>query len=517
MPGAWHAAHAVCERRLAREVGVRALRWRTSGPCGARRLALWLAIAGVCGAPATAAQRRPDPRPARIDALLRAYAALDQLSGAVLVAERGTILFRGAFGFSDREFQVPAAPEHRFLIGSLTKAFTAVLTLQEVARGRLALDTPAVRYWREFPDPSGSAITIRHLLTHRSGLKHWGAVEGFLDGRARLRHDQADLVALYAARGLSFPPGTDEDYSSIGYIVLGLVLEKVTGKPFATLLHDRVLAPLGMRSSSLDDRATIVPGRASPYRYNFLKADYENAEYRDPSTTWSTGGILSTVDDLLRWDQALSTGTLLPDSLRALVFDRKEGEASYGWRIRDVAPGVRAFWHVGLETGFRSQIVRVPSRGQTVIVLGNTRDLDTDGISRRILTVLAGGTPEMPKRSLTKAILAAAATGGGDSAAARFKAILREPAAYDTTHTQALIAAIELRSDKACDRAAPIYEAWLAAYPESRFRATALVGAADCRLLLGDPELARAHVERLTQLEPNNASLADLRRRLPNR
>jgi hypothetical protein len=122
----------------------------------------------------------------------------------------------------------------------------------------------------------------------------------------------------------------------------------------------------------------------------------------------------------------------------------------------------------------------------------------------------------MPKRSLTKAILAAAAAGGGDSAAARFKALLRQSEAYDTTHTQALIAAIELRSDKACDRAAPIYEAWLQAYPESRFRATALVGAADCRLLLGDVELARAYVERLAQLEPSNASLTDLRRRLPN-
>jgi CubicO group peptidase (beta-lactamase class C family) len=478
------------------------------------RVVPWIVLMSATVARAASTQQRRDPRPARIAAVLRAYAALEQLSGAVLVAERGSILFRGGFGFSDRELRVPVAPEHRFLIGSLTKAFTATLLLQEVARGRIALDTPVVRYWPEFPDPSGGAITIRHLLTHRSGLKHWGAVEGFLDSQARLRQDPAAVVKLYASKGLSFAPGADEDYSSIGYMALGVVLETVNGKPYATLLNERVFSPIGMRSSSLDDRITILPGRAKPYRYSFIRADYENAEYRDPSTTWSTGGILSTVDDLLRWDQALNTSALLPDSLRSLMFDRREGDAWYGWRIRDVAPGVRAFWHVGLETGFRSQIVRVPSRGQTVIVLGNLRDLDTDGISRRILAILDGGQPETPKRSVMKAVLRAAAAGGGDSAATEFNAIRLQPASYDTTHTHALIAAIELRSDKACDRAAPIYEAWLNAYPDSRHRATALVGAADCRLLLGDRQRARLHVERLAVIEPDNADLAQLRRRL---
>jgi hypothetical protein len=172
---------------------------------------------------------------------------------------------------------------------------------------------------------------------------------------------------------------------------------------------------------------------------------------------------------------------------------------------------------VGLESGFRSQIVRVPAPGQTIIILGNRRDLDTDGICQKILKILEGGTPEMPKRSLMKAILEAAATGGGDAAVSKLRAILREPRGYDTTDTQALIAAIELRSDGACDRAAPIYEAWLQTYPTSRYQATGLVGAADCRLLLGDRERARAHIEWLSQIEPNNASLADLRRRLENR
>ncbi len=366
----------------------------------------------ACSIASTAAAQRPDARVARLNALMDAYASLGDISGVVLVAERGRVLMRRGVGYCDREFNVAARPEHRFVIGSITKGFTAVLTLQQVARGRIALDTPVVRYWPEFPDPSNGVITIRLLLTHRSGLKHWGAVQGFLDGAARMPQSQADVISLYAAKGLTFAPGTREDYSSIGYLVLGVVLERVTGTPFGTLLQKEIFEPLRMTSSSLDDATTILPGRARPYRYNFLTAAYDNAEQRHPSTTWSTGGVLTTVDDLLRWGEAVTGSTLLPDSLRALIFDRTEGDAWYGWRIDTLPGGARSFWHVGLETGFRSQLVRVPSRGQTIVVLGNVRDLDSDGISQRILTVLAGGSADLPKRSIAKAIYRAAATAG---------------------------------------------------------------------------------------------------------
>ncbi len=468
----------------------------------------------TCSIASTAAAQRPDARVARLNALAEAYASHGDISGVVLVAERGRVLMRRGLGYSDREFNVAARPEHRFVIGSITKGFTAVLALRQAARGRIALDTPVVRYWPEFPDPSNGVITIRHLLTHRSGLKHWGAVQGFLDGAARMPQSQADVISLYAAKGLTFAPGTREDYSSIGYMVLGVVLEKVSGIPFGTLLQKEIFEPLRMTSSSLDDAVSILPGRARPYRYNFLNAAYDNAEQRDPSTTWSTGGILTTVDDLLHWSEAVTGNTLLPDSLRALIFDRTEGDAWYGWRVDTLPGGARSFWHVGLETGFRSQLVRIPSRGQTIVVLGNVRDLDTEAISQRILKILAGGAADLPKRSIAKAIYRAAATAGGDSAAALFRALVRRPQEYDTAYAQALIAAIELRSDAACDRAAPVYESWLEVYPEGRGRLTALVGAADCRLKLGHDERARVLIDRLAQLDPANANLVDLRRRL---
>ncbi|MGH7712148.1 MAG: serine hydrolase domain-containing protein, partial [Gemmatimonadaceae bacterium] len=117
----------------------------------------------------SAPAQRQDARIPKLDALMDAYASLGEISGAVLVAERGRVLLRRGIGLSDREFNVSLRAEHRFGIGSITKGFTAVLVLRHAARGRIALDTPVVRYWPDFPDPSRGGITIRHLLTHRSG------------------------------------------------------------------------------------------------------------------------------------------------------------------------------------------------------------------------------------------------------------------------------------------------------------------------------------------------------------
>jgi CubicO group peptidase (beta-lactamase class C family) len=280
------------------------------------RALLWLALT-IPFFPATGQS------PARLDAIVRVQRD-SGFSGVALVARGDSVIFEKSYS---QPTSKPVTLSTKFNIASMTKAFTATLVLQQAARGRINLDSPAIRYWPEFPDPSKGGITIRHLLTHRSGLKHWGAVSGFLEGPARLTQRPSDVVALYAAKGLSFPPGAQEDYSSLGYVALGIILEKITGESYASLLEREILKPLGMTSTSLDDGASILPGRTRPYRYNFLKARYDNAEYRDPSTSFSAGGIVATADDLLRWSEALSTNRLLSDSLRALIFDRVEGDA----------------------------------------------------------------------------------------------------------------------------------------------------------------------------------------------
>lgn len=479
-----------------------------------RWIVLALALSGV-HASRLDAQSPAATAASRIGELLGQYAHLGQLSGAVLVAEGGRVVYRGAFDHADRELDVAMQPTHRFLIGSNTKAFTAMVVLQEVAAGRIALDSAVRTYWPEFPDPSGGLITVRQLLAHRSGLRHYGAIDGFLENDARLVQDRVDVIRRFAAEGLTFPPGGGEGYSSIGYLTLGVMLETLTDSSLADLYLAHIFAPLGMTSSSLDDGTTVVPGRVRAYRYSFLDAEYQNAEYRDPSTTWSTGGILTTVNDLRRWGEALLANRLLPDSLMALLWDPAEGAAAYGWR-RDVSDtSAIAFYHEGLVTGYRSEITLVPSRGQVIVVLGNLRDMDVQAIIAGIRMVLAGEKPVQPRLSLMKEVLRASARGGGQMGARRFREILEAGGAgYDTTTTEGLLAAIELRNGDACGRAAPIFDAWIARYPGSPYVGQALADAADCWLRADEPSRAAPHIGRLEALKPGDAAVAALRRRL---
>lgn len=463
-------------------------------------------------------QSGDDARVARIDLLMQAYSDLGQFSGVVLVAEAGRVLYRAGLGLANRELGVDASPDSRFVIGSMTKAFTALLVLQQVHEGRLLLDAPVSDYWPEFPDPSGGQITVRHLLGHRSGLRHWGAVDGFLLREARLSYEPEEILRMYAAEGLRFDPGTDEAYSSLGYFALGILLEKVTDASYETLLREKVFKPLDMGASALDDYATILPGRVQPYRYNFLEARYDNAEYRDPSTTYSTGGIVTTADDLLKWDQALYGNRLLPDSLRDLLFDPAQGEAAFGWRkiVPDSnAAGEMALWHGGLVTGYRSQITRLPGSRRTIILLSNLRDADVSAISAAIGDLLNGGELELPKRSLMKEVLRVTAERGADAAILRFDEILANATdEYDTGSTELLIAAIELRSDDACDRATPLYEHWIYTYTGSAYESLAIRHAADCSLRIGERELAAVLIDRLAERDADDESLAGLRARL---
>ncbi len=425
-------------------------------------------------------------RASKIRELLDSYSKLEQFSGAILVAERGKVIYRGGHGSANRELNVLATPENRFIIGSATKAFTSVLVMQAVEAGKLDLDKPVQDYWPEFKDPSGGKITIRHLLAHRSGLKHWNGIEGFLTGRSRLEYEAEELANKFASTGLEFSPGEQFGYSSPGYYVLGIVLTKIWNKEFAELLNENIFKPLKMDSSVLHDYTTICPGRAAAYRYNFVRARYDNAEFRDPSTMFSTGGILTTVDDLLKWDQALIGEQLYSANSRNIIFDPSNSRQAFGWHHGlPSRVGQNIVWHGGLVTGYRSQITRCLDSHRTVILLGNLRDIDTHEITSGILDILDGEDPVPPRSSLMKAVLEVVAEKSAAMAVERFDAIRKSNASiFNTAPTELLRAAMELKSDKEIANAAVLYEHWLKTYPSSPYREMAERDLAECKRLL---------------------------------
>lgn len=449
------------------------------------------------------------------DTLINSFVADEQFAGVVLVADETGPLFTQAYGFADRELGVPMQTEHAFIIGSMTKAFTAALVLQLVDEGLIDLSAPVTKYWPEFPDPSSNAITIDHLLTHRSGLEHWGGVSDFLNQQARMSWKPEDIVTLYTAQGLRFEPGAENAYSSIGYMTLGIVLEKVTGTAYGALLKARIFDPLHMYSTQLDDQVHIIQGRVKAYRYNFLEARYDNAEYRDASTTWATGGILTTAQDLFLWAEALhgSAPKIISPAMRERMFDESKGRQAYGWDVQ-VSDAGKTVMHGGLVTGYRSQITLDLDNHQTYIALGNLRDGNVSNVIAALPPVLDGEPGTLARRSLMKEMLRISATQGSDAAIARFDAIMQEEdSQFDTGQTQLIRAALELRSDEACDRAAPLYISWIKAFPQSPYLSTGLSGGADCLLKIGEKQAARELIIRLKSVNPEDRMLQDLEAR----
>jgi D-alanyl-D-alanine carboxypeptidase len=309
----------------------------------------------------------------RAAALVQSYAEADRFSGAVLVAKDGVPVFRRAFGLANREWDIPNTPETRFRTGSIGKQFAAAAILLLADRGILGLDDPVSRHYAAAP-PAWSGITLRHLLSMRSGIPNFTRLPGFFAGPAKREHTLDQLIQLFRDAPLRFEPGTRHEYSNSNYVLIGAVVEAVGRKPYDRFLQDEIFAPLGMRRSAYDDNSTIVAERAAGYR----RADGQwlNAAHISMSVVRAAGALLTTVDDMLVWDRALYTeGFLRAESLRAMFTDYGDGYG-LGWMAPGWQGGVIQA-HSGNVNGFATTICRYTNERLTVVVLANIENAPT--------------------------------------------------------------------------------------------------------------------------------------------
>ncbi len=265
----------------------------------------------------------------RVEAYLKPFVETGNLTGTVLVARKGRVLFRHSYGMANYELRVQNSPETRFHIASVSKAFTAAAILQLQEQGRLSVADPLSRFVPDFPN--GDRITLDNLLTHTSGIPDINDLSDY-DTFARSPHTIAQLVAKFANLPLEFQPGSSYQYSNSNYNLLALVLEKVTGESYGGYLRKHIFDPLGMQDSGHDgDALQLIPLAASGYEPAGI-TDYENAPYLDWSTKTGNGSLYSTVDDLYRFDRALNTDALLKASTRQKYFVEGPGNR-YGWYI----------------------------------------------------------------------------------------------------------------------------------------------------------------------------------------
>ena len=458
-----------------------------------------LVWAASCVGPAMAEDRAALNH--RLDAAMTEYAMLDQFAGVALIADRGGVLLHAGYGLANRELGVAVEPGHRFVIGSMSKSFTAALAVLMAEDGLIDLDAPVRDYWTGFEDPSDGAITVRHLLTHRSGLHHWGVVDGFVETEALRAWSPRELVNRFAAEGLRFTPGEAVDYSSPGYMLVAIVLEEAGRAPFHALLADRIFRPLGL-SGVIADSTRIIPDRVADYRFNFLDAVYENAEERHPSTQFGTGDLVVTARDLHIWGLAMSGARpdVLTPAILEVLTDPAAGRQAFGWHVAAASDGAEdaVLWHGGLVAGYRSQITINRSTGHIVVLLGNLRNIDASRITEGLFALLTGEIESPVRRDLMREILTVSAAEGGPASAAHAARVLDEdPEAYYPDPAGWLLAAVELRSDGACGRALPVYRLWLDRHPDHGLSAAATTHAVDCALRIGATDMASALIDRL--------------------
>ena len=337
-----------------------------------------------------------DDRGTAIHSLMRAYEAKGLFSGQVLAAEGGEIVYQGAFGLADREWEVPNTMETLFRIASLTKAFTATLVLQLVEEGKVRLDGTIADYLPYYTGPAADRITVEQLLTHRSGIVGEWAVED-LDQIERHLWSKEDLLAHIAGYDLWFEPGARWGYSNFGYFLLGVIVERASGQSYAERLEDRICRPAGMGHTRPEVTNEVIPRRARGYN-SFADRGIENATPLEMSFTFGGGHLLSTVEDLYRWDRALRGGIVLSPEHTRFILERAEERDPLGSARREV-PVLR---FGGRVNGFLSSTHSFTQDDRFVAVLANVKSPGTEAVpttfqvARQIAAILYGFEYEMP-------------------------------------------------------------------------------------------------------------------------
>jgi D-alanyl-D-alanine carboxypeptidase len=306
---------------------------------------------------------------AALSAHVEKLARMDEFSGAVLVARNGEVLLRQAWGRADRRTGTPNTPDTKFRIGSMNKMFTAVATLQLVDAGKLALDDPIGKHLAEYPNQEvASKVTVRHLLTHTGGTDDIFGPE-FDVNRLKLR-DHGDYVRLYGSRGLQHEPGDRHEYSNYGFVLLGALIEAVSGESYYDYVRANVFRPAGMTSTGSLPENVDVPNRAVGYTRSFPGAAWDPNTDTLPWRGTAAGGGYSTVGDLVRFARALESGRLI--SRATLVEATRPRELQYGYGFVAQGEGtLRSYGHGGGAPGMNGELRIFPELGYVVVSLSN--------------------------------------------------------------------------------------------------------------------------------------------------
>ena len=317
---------------------------------------------------------------------------VDHFSGSVLVSKDGEVLFTKGYGLANVEHQVPNTPETKFRLGSITKQFTAmaVLILQE--QDKFQLDDPIGKFIEDAPE-AWEKVTIHHLLCHTSGVPSYTSQPDYMK---KMSHAETvkSMIARFKDKPLDFAPGEKFSYSNSGYFLLGALIEKASGMSYEAFLKQAIFEPLGMKDSGYDHPKTVLPHRASGYTR--ARAGVENAEYLDMAQPYAAGSLYSTVEDLAKWDRALTDERLISKDSYVKMYTPVKNDYAYGWSVT-TRSGRKEIGHGGGINGFATQITRYPEEKVCVVVLCNVLPLNPGKVAQNLAAITFGEEYKLPE------------------------------------------------------------------------------------------------------------------------
>jgi CubicO group peptidase (beta-lactamase class C family) len=334
-----------------------------------------IAMLLVCGG-ANAVAQVAQPSPAQLAALDRQvqdYLNENNIPGGlVAVASRGRLIHLRTYGMANVELSVPVTDSTVFEIGSISKQFVSAAVMLLVQDNKIGLDDPIHQYLADLPS-EWLGVTVRQLLTHTSGIPDYEEIRTYDVYRFRLTPEQ--VIQIAHSRPMDFAPGTGRYYSNTGYFLLSMIVERIEGRPLGQVLQSRIFGPLEMAQTRMADPEAIIRHRASGYWVNKV-GDLINRNPTETSSTLGAGGLLSSVHDLAKWDEALYGDQLLSADSKTTMWtstilpDGKDTGYAFGWSVRPYK-GLTSQSHSGQVAGFVANFSRFPERDIAIIVFLN--------------------------------------------------------------------------------------------------------------------------------------------------
>ncbi|MCB0726816.1 MAG: serine hydrolase [Ignavibacteriae bacterium] len=433
---------------------------------------------------------------------IKKYYDYGQFNGSILVSENGKVILSKGYGLAEMEWKIPNTSDTKFRLASVSKQFTAMLIMQLVEKGQISLDGKISDYLPYYRKDIGEKVTVQQLLTHTSGIYNYTNDPEVMQNRVRDNMSVEELVVNLCSKELDFEPGTKYNYSNSGYVILGAIIEEVTGKKYEDVLKENIFIPLKMTNSGYDHNSEIIENRASGY--DKTMEGFIHSRYIDMSIPFSAGALYSTVNDMFLWDQALYTDKLVSKETLQQIFTPHLEDYGFGWHISDVEIGnlkKNLITHSGGIFGFNTIIMRFPEDNSCIVILNNYSNGNIRNLGNSIAAILYDQDYSQPKRSLTEEMFKTYKEKGLTEAISEFNQHKDNKEEYFVAEGELNNLGYNLLGNNKTDEAIEIFKLNVVMFPES---ANVYDSLGEAYLKNGNNEQAIANYKKSVELNPEN-------------